>query len=126
MHTPPPPVLARLPLPLPTRQTRRTRPTKLLHAAGAAAVATAPATRHATAGHWPSDGGGRRPRQPPPAATDSATGTGTLSVTIDGNGDYHFSSDQPIVVTKISDLGVGVPNAPVTAEVSLNDIHDFE
>jgi len=63
----------------------------------------------------------------PVAATRyESTGIGVLSVTIDQNGDYHFTSDQPVAITKISDLGDGVPNAPVAAEVSLNDIHDFE
>jgi hypothetical protein len=63
----------------------------------------------------------------PVAATRyESAGSGTLMVTIDENGDYHFTSDQPIALNKVSDLGDGVPDAPQTAEVLLNDIHDLQ
>ena len=63
----------------------------------------------------------------PVAATRyESAGSGTLSVTIDENGSYHFTSNQPIAINKISDLGIGVPDAPAVAQISLNGIHDFE
>ena len=63
----------------------------------------------------------------PVAATRyESAGTGTLSVTIDENGDYHFTSNQPVALNRISDLGEGVPGAPDSATMRLNDIHDYQ
>ncbi len=63
----------------------------------------------------------------PVAATRyESVGTGTLAVTIDENGDYHFTGDQPIAVSKVVDLGNGVPDAPESAQLLVTDIHDSQ
>lgn len=63
----------------------------------------------------------------PTAATRyESAGVGKLSVVIDQNGDYHFSSAQPLTVNKITDLGTGVAQAPDSAQLVLNDIYDLQ
>lgn len=64
--------------------------------------------------------------QPVAATRYESAGTGTLSVTIDENGNYHFSSNKPLVVNKVADLGDGVANAPESAQLAMMDVHDIQ
>ncbi|MEE9326136.1 MAG: hypothetical protein V3U71_02495 [Cocleimonas sp.] len=61
----------------------------------------------------------------PLAATSYKAISGTVEVTVDNNGKYHFSIVSPITLTKAIDVGTGVPNAPDTFSFTMNNIYDF-
>ncbi len=47
----------------------------------------------------------------------------TADVTVDGNGQYHISLSKPLTLTKTIIVGNGIPDAPNTAQLTINNAY---
>jgi len=56
------------------------------------------------------------------ASTRWESVTGSLAVTVDGDGFYHYSSIEPLTFTRTSITGTGIPGAPEQVTVVINDV----
>jgi len=59
----------------------------------------------------------------PLASTSWQSVTGTVSVVVDGDGHYRFSTNEPSTFTRELDLGTGIPGAPDQIDVSLTNVY---
>ena len=52
--------------------------------------------------------------------------SGTIKVTIDSNGKYHFTTTSPITLSDPLFVGNGIPGSPETFSFTMNNIYDFK